>query len=264
MPKVSLAHAETAPLVAAPRGSQGPIAARALFARSSDPLHLHLYALDAGAGLPIAAPDHARIAYVWSGAVRAGKTRLEAGSSLMVERGGELRIEAEGRAKLLVFASAPGGPGTAADEGAEGRIHLLPCENVPRSDDVSGGGVGGGIHANAGLAGCGIWLHENHFPASPDAPPFPAEAGIHCHSEDEIIVVVSGSIQLGQRLEPAGTAIAIARDTYYTFQPGPQGLSFINFRAGKPDRIRMRSGREIDEVGFWRDRLPAPAYLAPA
>jgi hypothetical protein len=120
------------------------------------------------------------------------------------------------------------------------------------------------MFADSGCETCAVWLHGNSFP--PSGPP-DAEAekrGVHCHSEDEIIVVIDGAMRLGRKLVGPGTAIAIRADTMYAFTPGPEGLSFVNFRAGVPGDIQFANGMTISETGYWKDRLPRPDYRAPA
>src|SRR4030095_981817 len=115
---------------------------------------------------------------------------------------------------------------------------------------------------NSEASGSTLWLHENKFaPTPPTAEPMDAEAGVHCHTEDEVIFVVAGQIQLAPRLYDRGTAVAIAANTYYSFLPGPNGLTFINFRPGRPNETRMRSGMTMAEIAYWKDRLPQPEYV---
>jgi len=47
----------------------------------------------------------------------------------------------------------------------------------------------------------------------------------------------------------------------YSFQTGPDGLSFVNFRAGMPGDIRFANGMTISETGYWREKLPRPDYV---
>jgi hypothetical protein len=120
------------------------------------------------------------------------------------------------------------------------------------------------MHADSGCPTCEVWLHENHFPGR-TTPMTPEEEkrGVHSHSEDEIIFVVDGEIKLGNRLYGPGTAVAIAADTLYSFTTGPEGLSFINFRAGTPGDIRFANGTAISETGYWKDKQLKPEYVAP-
>ena len=158
---------------------------------------------------------------------------------------------------LLTFAASH----PAAEPRSGGHVHLLPNEQVPRVSNLGGpSGTGGGMHANAECPTCQVWLHENTFPPHPEATSVDAEKGIHSHTEDEVIFVTAGQIRLGNQLHGPGTALAIAADTLYGFTSGPEGLSFINFRAARPGEIRFREGT-MDEVAFWKSRVATPRYI---
>ena len=259
MPKVSVrtaAQATTRPL---PPNIVGGVKVQAYFDRDGHPVHLHQ--LDLGAGQEVAFEPHAtdRLVYVWHGSIIAGAHTLTAGSSMIVEHRAKLAVRADKDTELLVFAAAA--PPAAPKRG--GQVHLLPAERAPRSDGLKGSvGVGGVMHADADCETCSVWLHENRF-AGRTATRADAEAGIHSHSEDEVIFVLDGDIRLGERLYGPGTALAIAADTLYSFTPGPNGLHFANFRAAKPGDIRFASGHSVSETAYWRGQLPRPEYLAP-
>ena len=255
MAKVSVASLAKAQPVPLPPGFSGTSTARAIAAGKA-PLHLHAHDLTPGATLTVAPTHHAVLLYISQGEVAAGATPLPQASSALVERGATLTLTASTPAQILAFTSAtPGNPESSA------RVHLLPRPHVPFTASLPGSPqVGGGMHFDASLATCPVWLHENHFPPSPAETPNTG-AGIHCHSEDEIIVVTAGSIRLGNRTAGPGTALAIAADTLYSFLPGPDGLSFINFRAARPADIRFANGMSIDEVDYWATRLPRPEYI---
>ncbi len=181
------------------------------------------------------------------------------GSSLIVERGAQAWLQAgsEG-AVLLAFA------GTCAGRGEGGHVHLLPQSRVPGCERMSVQSLAGGaIHADSDCPSCEVWLHENRFPGADAPDPESARLGVHSHREDEIIVVLGGAMRLGNRLVGPGTALAIAAGTLYGFTPGPDGLSFINFRARRPQDIRFADGRTMSETGIWREILPRPEYLEP-
>ncbi len=147
---------------------------------------------------------------------------------------------------------------------AGGHVHLLPAGRVPRAEELAGStGVGGGMHADGQCPTCEVWLHENHFAPGPGFSPEAAAKGIHSHSEDEVIFITAGAIRLGAKLFPAGTAVAIAGDTLYSIAPGPEGMAFINFRAGTPSDIKFASGMSMSETDYWKQRLPRPEYLSP-
>jgi mannose-6-phosphate isomerase-like protein (cupin superfamily) len=52
----------------------------------------------------------------------------------------------------------------------------------------------------------------------------------HAHTLDEIIYVVSGSMQLGGRTLEPGASVHIPGRTLYSFSSGADGLHFLNFR----------------------------------
>lgn len=255
MARISIGTPEKASLASPPQGMAGPDRCQAYFAREGDPLHLYLHRLGAGADLRIGPMGSDCVAYVWEGAVAASGASLPPGSSLVVEHGAETELIAgDDGAVVLTFAERE--PAQAQRSG--GHVHLLPRDRVPRYTE----NVSGGLHADARCPTCAVWLHENTMPGmSDEAAQEIAERGIHSHSEDEIIFVTGGSMRLGTKIHGPGTAIAIAADTMYGFTPGPEGLSFINFRAGFPQAFHMKNGNTFDEAGYWRDRVSSPEYL---
>jgi hypothetical protein len=263
MPKVSVVTLDKAHAVKAPTGYSGLAEALAYYDDENSPLHLHLHRIDPGEVLRIGPMATDCVAYVWHGAVTAGGWPMDKGSSLIVEHGETLEVQGgNAPAELLAFHAAhvPAAPR------AGGHVHLLPTERVPRKDDINGGGfpVGGGMHADSGCSTCEVWLHENHFSGRrPQLTPEEEKRGVHSHSEDEIIFVIDGNIRLGNKLYGPGTAVAIAADTLYSFTTGPDGLSFINFRAGTPGDIQFANGMAISETGYWKDRQMKPEYVAP-
>lgn len=265
MAKVSVASVAKAQPVPPPPGFTGPATVLAVVAGEKAHLHLHLHDLSAGQHLTIAPTHHAVVLYIWHGAATAqsdsGDTPLPAASSALIERGATLTVTATQPAQVLTFTSAsPGNPESAGPE-STAKVHLLPRDRVPQSADLGGASnVGGGIHADASLPTCPVWLHENHFPPTP-ADTIDTGNGVHCHSEDEVIFITAGAMRLGNRPAGPGTALCIAADTMYSFLPGPEGLSFINFRAARPSDIRFASGATMDEVAYWADRLPKPDYI---
>lgn len=255
MARISIGTPEKALPAPPPPGMTGPDPCQAYFVREADPLHLHLHRLGAGEVLRIGRMHSDCVAYVWKGAITAEGAGLPYGSSLVVEHGAEAELTA-GEEGAMVLTFAERGPPQAQRSG--GHVHLLPRDRVPRYAET----VSGGLHADALCPTCAVWLHENTMPGmSDEAAQEIAERGIHSHSEDEIIFVTGGSMRLGTKIYGPGTAIAIAADTMYGFTPGPEGLSFINFRAGFPQAFHMKNGSTFDEAGYWRDRVSPPVYL---
>ena len=261
MAKVSVVTQDKVRPAPLPEGYAGNAGTAAYLDGGNDPLHLYLHTVEPGETLRIGPRSIDTLAYVWKGAVEAGGLRLAAGSSLLIEHGESLTITGgETPSQVLSFTAA----NPPADARAGGHVHLLPADRVPRIGELGDSGVGGGMHYDSACPTCEIWLHENHFGPTEPMTPEQEKLGVHCHSEDEIIFVTDGQIRLGQKLCGPGTALAIAADTMYSFTPGPEGLSFINFRAGTPGDIQFANGMTISETGYWQEKLgKRPEYLEP-
>ena len=262
MAKVSIGTPQKARAVPPPPGMATSGETWAWFDGAKDPLHLHQHLLPAGTALEIGPMAADCVTYVYGGSVMAGSHALTRGSSLVVEHGARLALVAGADgASVLTFAAA-----RAADaDRAGGHVHLLPDAQVPRyAPEPGASGASGGLHFNGECPSCQVWLHENHMPGMATGDfRAAAEGGVHSHSEDEIIFITGGAMRLGTKMVGPGTALAIAADTFYAFTPGPEGLSFINFRAGRPQAFRMKSGGTFDEAGYWKARVSPPSYLAP-
>jgi quercetin dioxygenase-like cupin family protein len=63
--------------------------------------------------------------------------------------------------------------------------------------------------------------------------PAHAKQRVHAHHHDEIIYVVGGEMRVGKRSLKPGSSIFIAGETFYSFEAGPDGLHFLNFRPRK-------------------------------
>ncbi len=266
MAKVSIVTREKAAEGALPSGLAGQVVAQTYFGAEHDPIHLHLCKVTPGETLSIGPLESDMLAYVWQGEVSSGGRSLPAGSSAIVEHGAGAALAGAGSEAALVLCFAGAAP---AQHGrAGGRVHLLPAENVPGAEVLEGShGVGGRMHADGTCESCEVWLHENSFapapPLTPEQAQEHAKRGIHSHSEAEVIFVAEGSIRLGQKLYSAGTAIAIAADTMYAIGAGPDGMRFINFRAGTPSDIQFASGARMSETEYWKERVAQPDYLEP-
>lgn len=258
MAKVSVVTLDKTASAGLPDGLSGQVETTSYFAGPKDPLHLHGHRIAPGEVLRIGPRAVDCLVYVWTGAVDSAALPMPAGSSMVVEHGGTLSITGgEEGARILTFAAAslPEAP----REG--GHVHLLPVDRVARITDMIPG-VNGGMHFDSACPTCELWLHESEFtPAflTPDN----TNRGAHCHSEDEIIFITGGQAQLGNKLFGPGTALAIHADTMYTFNPGAEGLSFINFRAARPGYNRRENGSQSDEADGWARQLGGkrPAYI---
>jgi len=100
------------------------------------------------------------------------------------------------------------------------------------------------IYLDSSCEHCRLWLHRTTADTSGYyVPP-------HYHSEDEIIVITDGQMQVGARFLGVGGAIAIAERAAYSFRAGPEGLSFINFRNADPYYALAGAG----DQGFFSER----------
>jgi hypothetical protein len=76
-----------------------------------------------------------------------------------------------------------------------------------------------------------------HHPGTEDCPqlfevemPPNMKVDAHAHETDEIVVVAKGSAVFGKRTYGPGSSVMIPKMTLYSFQAGPQGLTYLNFR----------------------------------
>ena len=74
----------------------------------------------------------------------------------------------------------------------------------------------------------------------------------HSHSEDEIIYLLKGDIQVGQTVLTAGDAIGIAGDRRYRFKGGEHGFGFLNYRRDA-SYMSVEKGKPFLEGGALHD-----------
>ena len=214
--------------------ASGAIEARPLIQGGGLSLHLWHYDLQPGAEIRFDKPDHSHLVYVWQGEVKAGDEPAGFDDAIIVERHGEVAVEAVGgRVRLLHFYSPVPSPKDARSKRQvivrrkkELARHVHPQTRLT-------------LYADASSDSCDIWFHSGESPDGMfdfvDAP--------HSHSVDEIIFVVSGSMLVGPRRVGAGTAFAVAADTVYSFVVKEEGLHFINFRASESFVSLVRNGQ---------------------
>ena len=61
---------------------------------------------------------------------------------------------------------------------------------------------------------------------------FAYESPAHSHSQDELVHVLSGHLELGHRRVEPGDTLAIGAGVRYRFRGGDDGFSFVNYRRG--------------------------------
>ena len=162
---------------------------------------------------------------------------------LYVERG-ELRVDdrtcPEGGAIVL---EAGIGAEVTTDRGAA-VLHFGPADPTPPGDGHHGGSAPGqAIHI---VGPRGTWAQVEHardtrYFADSTCPTCRAtllftgregayESPAHSHSQDELIHVLHGEIQLGARSAHPGDTIAIGKGVRYMFRSPSPGFAFLNYR----------------------------------
>jgi hypothetical protein len=170
--------------------------------------------------------------------------RIGQGGTLVVEHGADAEVQCvTNDCQLVEFASMqpcaqPLRPG--------GSVHALGGDRVePNSQDGISAALLAGLNCNT----CTLWLHENTF--SSDSEP----ASTHCHSTDEVIFVVAGTMMVGRRRLGPGSALAIGANTFYKFKVASDGLKFVNFRPIASSYSVFGSGEFHDEIAAMRTIL---------
>lgn len=225
--------------------AQGEIRTRAVVAGADRPILLWEHELAAGASIRFAAAPVDHLMYLTDGEIAADGEAMSGEGCLVVEHGGAATLTAGAASTVLHFTTSEGaGPRPRTG----GSVHVVSGEAVPRGHDAIG--LGHALFMDADCPRCELWLHQTVF--GPEHT-----VGRHYHTEDELIVVTSGSMMLGRRELPVGSALAIDREVPYAFRSGPAGLSFINFRPARPYAVTEERPTPVDEQAYIRDAIAA-------
>jgi len=223
------------------------------------PIWLWRFDLQHGAKVAFDAPAAGHAIYLARGSAVVDGTAIKAGGAVLVEHGGGVSIEAVGDDVILLDFHERDAGGAA---GAGGGVHI-----VPEARPVGGqGGMQYTLFADAMCPTCSLWLHHVEYCD-------PYRGTRHLHTEDEVIVVVGGTIHVGMRPLKPGAVIAIDEGMLYSFNVGEDGGAFINFRPADPGYVKvdkegrapMLREREILAAmprvadGPWR--VPAPVLI---
>lgn len=181
--------------------------------------------LDTGATIAWGGQHGDEGVYVLSGVLDVDGRGCEAGGAVIVESGVEAAVRAEAPTELIHVgakaAKAPTGGllGPADPDGHS--VHVVPGGDATIMDFSSFDQVS---FADSTCPTCRIALFRV------DGNDDPYVVGSHFHSEDEIIHVLSGALQVGPRTVSAGMSIAIPGGERYGFRTGA-AYSFLNYRA---------------------------------
>lgn len=257
MPKIAVSVFDELPrqraFAAKDEAADHDVETRIVFDGERGAIPTRLHDLMPGSSIRWKNSEAGHLIFIWSGALNIAGERLNPGATLIVEHGASARAEGgPDGCTILVFNPLP--PTDRATLRPGGNVHVLPSHLVPRVEKVSASSkVGAALFADSRCPTCAFWLHENRF----------VDAGFvienHYHSEDEVIVVTQGEIVLGQRHYGSGTAVSVARNTIYGFKTGASGLTYINFRPGRPGYALAGQKDMIDELSVYAD-ITFPPY----
>lgn len=220
---------------------------------SGSSLEAWVHDMPAGSKMRWQAPVRDHLFYVWKGALSQDGNPVASDQVIVVEHGATAMFVAgpEG-ATLVHFHHSESQPQESMRAG--GQVHVAPVEGMfTRLDEARA--ATHRVWVDAHCPTCELWLHKSSF----SRPRLQSEP--HLHNEDEIIFVTEGSILVG-KAHPAGTAIAVAKGTVYTFGVGPGGGAFINFRACNPLVKMIDRGKPVgdwmSERSFMRNEITVP------
>ena len=218
-------------------------------------LEVWQHELTPGAEIRLTQPEEDHVFYVLRGAMRVGDAEVGECGAMCVGRNAEATLQAgrEGAAVVHYLGDAatrPDKPG--------GCVHILPEKGILYFEDSRGGFNRIAIlYADSDCPNCSVWLHKQNNQAGKFTFP-------HSHSADEVISVLDGELMLGTRALTAGSAVAVAKNAFYSFTTGPSGLVFLNFRQDDPSHLRKGEdpSKAKLERDMWRGAVRTAASLA--
>ncbi|MDB5423624.1 MAG: hypothetical protein JWQ29_1040 [Phenylobacterium sp.] len=225
----------------------GEIVSRRIISRDSFTLSLWRHELAPGATIRIERPKEDHVFYVLEGEFRVGGSPIGAGGAASVAK--DAIAEVSGGAGGATVLHYVGDAETRPDK-AGGCVHIMSqgwTEHSPVSSHT--------LYLDSSCPTCSVWLHRTRG----DGGRFTAP---HHHTEDEIICVVQGELELGTRRIVTGGAAGVGKHLVYSFTAGEDGLTFVNFRQADPyfvpkDGLKKPPASERVLVRALLDRLSA-------
>jgi quercetin dioxygenase-like cupin family protein len=192
-----------------------------LFAPPGFALQMARATLTPGTELQWSSP-HAgdQVLYVVAGAVMADSQRCPAGGVLLVDEGAALRVRAESETVLLHFGRQDARGRTAPGAG-RARVKMVGPAGAYATSDAARDTR---FYAESDEDFSATFFYTGRTGPYRSLP--------HSHSQDEIIYVAAGSITLGARPVPTGSAIAVPGDRKYGFVGDDAGFALLNYRRG--------------------------------
>jgi quercetin dioxygenase-like cupin family protein len=217
--------ADIHPGYAAPACAYMGVSSSARFAPPGFSLWLVVARLEAGSALRWQGPHGDEGVYVVDGTLTVDGNTVGRGGALIVEAGVDTEASVESTTELVHVGPAAAAPPTdgllgAADPAGHG-LHVIPAGGA---NAIEFGAFAQVSFADSTCPTCRIALFRV------DGTDEPYVVGSHLHSEDEIIHVLSGALQVGPRTVAAGMSIAIPGGQRYGFRTN-SAFSFLNYRA---------------------------------
>jgi hypothetical protein len=125
-------------------------------------------------------------------------------------------------------------------EPAGGSVHVVGPRGIFEAQEEAGRETR--FFADATCPSCRLWL----LYTSRD---FAFEPEIHSHSQDELIHVLHGEINLGSLRVGPGETLFIAAHQPYQFRAGERGFGFLNYRRDASQMTTQSTGNTIIEAG---------------
>jgi quercetin dioxygenase-like cupin family protein len=198
--------------------------------------------LDAGATLQWDTEHGDEAIYVLEGALEMDGKRCPAQGSVIVEAGVPATVTAAEPTTIVHFGprdTAPPAGGRNGPAAPGERVHMIGPGGVWASrDDVRDTRM----YADSTCPTCRATIFYTSR-----AEPY-VSAG-HSHSQDELIHMLWGEINVGKRKLTAGDTIAIPADLRYGFRSGPDGFGFLNYRPDASVQSFERGGEPRIEGG---------------
>jgi quercetin dioxygenase-like cupin family protein len=160
------------------------------------------------------------VLYVTSGSLSAGDEQCPTGGVLLVDEGTQLRVRAESETVLLHFGQQHTS-GRADGAARRGRVQVVGPAGAYATSDAARDTR---FYAESDEDFSATFFYTGRTGPYRSLP--------HSHSQDEIIYVAAGSITLGARQVPAGSAIAVPSDRRYGFRGDDAGFALLNYRRG--------------------------------
>jgi quercetin dioxygenase-like cupin family protein len=185
--------------------------------------------------------------YVLAGSLRVagrhGDADVAAGGVVIVESAVSIEVLATADSRLLHFGATSSDPPMDGPYGAPiADGHVAHAVGPAGIYAAAGEGRDTRFYADSSCPTCRITLMRT----GRDGPYVSAP---HSHSQDELIHVLTGQITLGRTALGPGDTIYVQAHRRYTFEGGPDGFSFLNYRPDASLHAVVRGGEPRLEGG---------------